>query len=537
MNKGFMVLTSLFICLTLTGLVASAGANELTLSKEYIETLNNYASASVRYFTSNQSNNIETGFTHSFYGTGKFQVYKNGRWCEEGQNITRGYGSAVNMNEVTLRFLSLAVAYKMNWLTFLPEEERYNNSWGQILNGLRTMRAMQISGDNSQFYRGHFHRIYETVICNNGIDRDRNVSQIACPPGLDIQSSDDNALPFLNLLLLEGLANDKSVDIPDSFIIIQLCQEIRADIELKEFILNDSIIHNFENGKPSTGKWDRISAEGPLILAAVLLSGQITVEDFYNITTSLEKKPVQWISYGKGSIEIDKPSYHSAMFIHGLRSIHGMPTTKEELQDLDFFTTSVKPVFESQIDYAEHYGLKALGSQVMSQPLYGSSLVEMECAQVQFPGNEDNRMPVRNNSLSRATGPHAWFIPLSRWRCLDQDDISMIFLWAAEYEDNFFHNGSDINKELGWEAAIPWTPQDTTFAWMASDGSWRYTDWGRPYEALNTAYIVLNIFDALNPDFPLASYNVEDARVKYIARYFDSDIPLPKEMFTSCRDY
>jgi hypothetical protein len=77
------------------------------------------------------------------------------------------------------------------------------------------------------------------------------------------------------------------------------------------------------------------------------------------------------------------------------------------------------------------------------------------------------------------------------------------------------------DADLGWEAAIPWEPKDRTYAWRASDGTWRYTDWGRPYEALNSAYTLLSIFDALNPDAPLASYNIEAEKIKYIARYFD----------------
>jgi hypothetical protein len=118
-----------------------------------------------------------------------------------------------------------------------------------------------------------------------------------------------------------------------------------------------------------------------------------------------------------------------------------------------------------------------------------------------------------------------------RWRHLNRSDIDKLFVWASEYEKDFFHNGSDINNELGWEAAIPWTPNDTSYAWKSSDGSWRYTDMGRPYEALNAAYIVLSIFDALNPDRPLASYNIEAERLKYIASYFDNESQLSSRMF------
>lgn len=355
-------------------------------------------------------------------------------------------------------------------------------------------------------------------------DTDEEQQNIKTQTGKDIQSSDDNALPFMNLLILEGLAQDPSVHIPDSADIVRLCQEIRSAINLKRFVINDRIIHNYTNGDPM-GEWDRISAEGAIILMALMLSNQITQQEFEDIAASLKNHLVNWDSLDSGVIKVGKPSYHSAMFIHGLRAIHGLPVTPAEFNGAHYFEESTKPVFKAHLDYAEHYGYKALGSQVMTQELEGIPLVEFDAdKQVQFPGNEDNLMPIPgqelDRTLSRATGPHAWFIPLARWRYLEQQHIDKIFAWMLEYETKgFFHSGSDI--ELGWEAAIPWTPDDKTFAWQASDGTWKYTDWGRPYEALNTAYIVLSIFDALNPDAPLASYNVEAERTQDIIAYFD----------------
>jgi hypothetical protein len=527
----------------LLGLVSSGQAGSVSglsyssalsiLTPLQVQKLNEYAQATVRYFTSDEANNKEVGFTHAFFGTGKFQVYKDGEWQEEDWDLTRGYGSHVNINEVTLHFLSLAAAYKMEWLRYLPPEDRYAESWGQILTGLRTLRTMQTSGDQRQFYEGHFHRNYLTTITRDGqYDVDRHVDEIVHPEGEDIQSSDDNALPFMNLLVLEGLASDPTVDIPDRAEIVNLCREIQQAIDLQGFIVYGAIAHAIENGVPTSKVWDRISAEGAIILAALLLSGQITEEQFEQLYSSLKNYPVDWSSFDHGVIEIGKPSYHAAMFIHDLRAIHGMPATAEEFTGLNYFTTSTKPVLEAQMDFAQHYGYKALGTQVMSQELYGTPLFEMNGKQVQFPGNEDNKMPIPGNSLSRATGPHAWFVPLHRWRYLDQEDIDRIFKWAASYEGDFFHVGSDI--QLGWEAAIPWTSNDTTYAWQASDGTWRYTDCGRPYEALNTAYIVLSTFDALNQNAPLASYNVESAQLQRIAFYLDtSRWPSPTPTNTS----
>ena len=491
------------------------------LTAAQIEKLKEYAQATVRYFTSAQANNLEVGFTHTFFGTGKFQVYKDGQWQEEAWDLTRGYGSHVNINEVTLRFLCLAAAYKMGWLDFLPPENRYAASWGQILIGLQTLRYLQTSGNPRQYKDGHFHRNYLTTITRDGqYDLDRHVEEIVCPEGEDIQSSDDNALPFMNLLVLEGLANDVTVDIPDRAEIIALCRAIRDAIDLRGFVVGNTLAHAIENGSPSTANWDRLSAEGAIILAALLLSDQITQHEFELIYPSLRNYPVDWNTLSGGVIPIGKPSYHAAMFIHGLRAIHGMPVTEQEWAGLDYFRTSTKPVFEAHMDYDRYYGYGALGTQVMSQTLYGTPLFEMNGRQVRFPGNEDNLMPVPGVSLSRATGPHAWFIVLQRALYLDQGDIDELFTWMASYESEFFHSGSDV--ELGWEAAIPWRPDDRTYAWQASDGTWKYTDWGRPFEALNSAYIVLSIFDALNPDAPLASYNVEAQRLKHIAFYLDN---------------
>jgi hypothetical protein len=484
----------------------------LTSAQE--QKLDEYAEATVRYFTSHQANNIRVGFAHSFFGTGKFRICRDLLCQEADEEISRGYGSPVNINEVTLRFLSLAAAYKMDWLDYLPPQERYSESWGQILTGLQTLRTMQTSGDLNQFYDGHFHRLYLTTKSEGAqSDLDRGRFEIVRPETVNIQSSDDNALPYINLLVLEGLTRDSTVDIPDRAQILKLSYEIRNAINLNGFIVGNGIVHNYDNGIPSPVVWDRISAEGYIILTALLLSNQISEEQFCQIAaSSLSNYPTAWNTLHGSTIRIDQPSYHSAMFIHGVRAIHGLPVTDEEFPGIDYFVTSTKPVLEAHLEFAEYYGYEALGSQVMTQQLDGIHLFEMGGKQVQFPGNENNAMPVPGKSLSRATGSHAWFIPLARWHYLDQQDIDIIFNWMADYEAEFFHSGSDT--QLGWEATIPWKPNDTTYAWKASDGGWRYTDWGRPYEALNTAYIVLSIFDALNPDAPLSSYNPEAERVK-----------------------
>ena len=327
--------------------------------------LKEYAQATVRYFTSHQANNSRVGFPHSFFGTGNFRICRNLSCQEVAGDLTRGYGSPVNINEVTLRFVSLAVAYKMGWLDYLPPEDRYTESWGQIYNGLQTLRLMQTSGDANQFYDGHFHRLYLTTKSESGqSDSDRNRFEIVRPETVNIQSSDDNALPFMNLLVLEGLARDSTVDISDRSQIIDLGYDIRNAIDLKGFVVGNGIVHNYENGVPSIAVWDRVSAEGYIILMALLLSNQVTEEQFCRIAAvSLENYPVDWNTLQGNLIRIDQPSYHAAMFIHGVRAIHGLPVTEEEYSGANYFETSTKPIFESHMEYAEYYGYQALGSK------------------------------------------------------------------------------------------------------------------------------------------------------------------------------
>jgi hypothetical protein len=510
------------------GLIAVLGSSVAgaagTLSLAQMEKLNTYAKATVRYFTSAEANNLLVGFPHAFFGTGRFRACDAPGDCHEVVwPLTRGYGSHVNINEVTLRLVSLAAAYKMGWLSFLPAKEQYPASWGQVLVGLQTLRFLQTSGNADQYRDGHFHRTYVTVIERSGqYDLDRTAAELVCSGGDSLQSSDDNALPFMNLLVLEGLANDVSVSIPDRSQIVGLCQAIRAAIDLRGFVTSDDkIAHEIRNGQLASAYWDRLSAEGAIVLAALLVSGQIDKPQFERIYTSLRNghDPIDWTTCGGGTIRIDKSSYHAAMFIHALRAIHGIPVTVAEAPGLDYFATSTRPVFAAQIDYAQCRGLQALGSQAMTQILGGEPVFEAGGVQVQFPGNEDRRVPVPGVSLSPLTGSHAWLVALQRAQELDADNIVQLFAWMESYEGEFFHSGSDA--ELGWEAAIPWTANDHAIGWLASDSTWRYTDWGRPFEALNSAYILLSIFDALNPSTPLASFNVSAPALERVAFYLD----------------
>lgn len=481
--------------------------------------LNEYAKAAVQYFTSPSANNLTVGFTHTAFGTGKYRDTSGWPWVEK--DMLPETLSHVNINEVTLRFNCLAVAHRMtNWLDGATEAERYADTWGQILTGLHSLRYMQTNtGANAwlQYGSGTYHRTYWTTWGGN---HDYPLAELRRDDS-DKQSSDDNGLPFMNLLILEGLAK-ASTNIPgaDKGEITNLCRQIRSGINLKRFVVDDRIVHEFSNGIPSASYWDRISAEGPLILAALWLSGQISTNEFHVIWKSLENHPVNWTGSTQ-PVYVEKPSYHAAMFIHGLRAIHGMPVTSNEYAGVDYFSTSLMPTLAAHMDFAAYHGHKALGSQVMSQTFAGEPMVNEAGSsnQARFPGNEGDVMPSPGSTLARATSPHVWFIPISRWRYLDTNDVGTLFTWMSAYEPAFFHPGS--SSSFGWEAAIPWTPADTSFTWVDDNGRTNYTDHGRPYEALTSAYILLSIFDALNPDAPLASFSVEREKVSCLAALFD----------------
>ncbi|MBI4859797.1 MAG: IPT/TIG domain-containing protein, partial [Candidatus Riflebacteria bacterium] len=466
------------------------------------------------------------GLTHTFYGGNDGSYLRRdcscGGTCNLGPwGVRRGYGSHVNLNEITLALVALATAHRMDWVD--PPSERFTTTWGRIERALETLRAVQTSGDSLKYSHRNFHRAYLTASADNDVTL-QNLSRDAN----DEQTSDDNALAYLNLLVLQGLARDLPVDTPGRQRVLSLCTMVRTDIDLARFALSDKIVMSFSNGSP-TGQWDRRAAEGAPILSAMLAAGQISADRFVTIAPSLQPRSTNWPKVGGGSIQIDFTTYHGAIFMPALRAIHGMPVTLDEASGVDFFDRAVKPLVSAQIDYVQARGLNALGSQVMSQKFGGLPLSEASCDHTQalFPGNENVSLGLTETDqrLSRATGPHALIMPLQRWQHLDSGDVDTLFQWMQTYEEGFFHNQS--GTDLGWEAAIPWPSTNTTYSWMAV-GTRCYTDEGRPYEALNSAYIVLSIFDALS-DRPLSSFNPESGKLRAIARYLDNGVALPDE--------
>jgi autotransporter-associated beta strand protein len=469
-----------------------------------------YATATLQYFWDPNCNDVLAGFTHSWFGDGPGRVWDSStqQWDVYTQ-MPRGYGSYVNVNEVTLGMVSLAAGYKMGWLTSVQK----SRLWARIQLGLSSLRNLQTSGDPAKYCNGNFNRWYQTV---GPGDVDLPASQIYSNE--NSQSSDDNGLTCLNLLNLKGLVVDLGGAVPNRQAILSLIDSILGDIHLERFLVNNTIVQEFDNGVP-IASWDRVSTEGALILAATLVSGKITTDQFYEIAPSLQNFPVVWDSLQHGQIPIEFPNYHSAMFMEGLRAIYGMPVTDAEFPGATFYDTSVKPVLEAQMDYALANHYEALGSQVMSQTLDNWPLVDMPQGQeAQFPGNEQNHVPIPGQTLARATASHAWFVAIDQAQQLDPGDAELIIAWATRYEGRFFDA-----EGLGWQVTIPWEHDDNTYTWNMPDGTPYYCDGGRAYEALNSAYLVISIFDALNANAPLTSYNPESAYLGAIARYFDSN--------------
>lgn len=236
--------------------------NYRELPQQVRQKFHEYARATVRYVFSPQANDLEAGFTHSWFGTGAWREFTGPGQFQEMPDLPRGHGSHVVVNEITLGFNVLAVAYKEGWLDFLPADQRYTRSWGQGLKGLRSLEALQSSGDRDKYVEGTFHRAYLTVIPGED-DCDRTVAELIQFNAGDRrlpgeQSCDDNALTYMNLLVLQGLVQDPAVDIPDrdrqDF--VRLIGDILSRINLRRFVINDRIAFNFRNesGSRSSGE-------------------------------------------------------------------------------------------------------------------------------------------------------------------------------------------------------------------------------------------------------------------------------------------
>lgn len=499
-----------------------------TLPQQFLDKAREYASATVRYFTSGKANNELVGFTHSWFGQG-FGLKMGQEFV-----LTPNDGSHVVINEVTLAFNSLALAYKEDWLDFVPAAEQLDKSWGFIREGLLTLRSLQTSGDPARYDpNGVFHRSYFT---NFGTDSDTPREDIRRDPMLNEQSSDDSALPYLNLLVLRKLVEDPLVDIPQEMReeISDLISSVLRDINLRHFLQGNRIVLNYVDGVASSQAWDRLSAEGVPILSALLLSGQISMDEFSGILGNLENHPLFWPTTNHGNVPVLVPGFHSAQFMHSLRAIHGLPVTSNEAPGVTFFASSTKPTAEIQIDYALDNAFKALGTQPMTQSLFGErlTLAEGSSELARFPGNEGGE-----TSLSKATATHGLFAALARYPQLQQADIDRLIGWIADYEVDFFHNGNvgdEIETQLGFEAVIPFFPEDMDedHVWRDSNDNLSYADGGhQPYDALNAAYTLSMIFDILNQSSPLSMWNAESVRLAQLMAFIDSGVPLSEEYF------
>lgn len=453
--------------------------------------------SSVKLWQDARSVNLQVGFPHASYGNGPYRELINGTWGESPDGdrhlLPRGFGSHVNPNEISLSFTALAAAFELG-------ATNYAKSWGFILTGLNTLRSMQTSGDPLQFAHGAYHRFYETVE-NEEADRDLTRTEIRRDQN-NVQAADDNALLYLNLLLLKGIATNSKLSIPDKSQVVALVDSILGAINLRQFVVGNRLIFEFVDGVPSLEGWDRAGAEGTLILAALVYSGQISQAEYTQIAATLPNHPTAWNTTEFGSLTVHTPSFFGAMYMSGLFGFHGAPVSATDWSTLQFDRDTLVPLTQIQLDYGESHNLQALASHVMTGSFNGKPLSQnINGLTEHLPGGEDTS--ALNSPPARASGPHAFYVPFQRWNAFnDYRHLDQILDAASSYAGEFY------DPQFGFQSAIPFTLGDHTYATALRDGSgYLYTDLGDSFETLNNAYIILSLYDALNPDAPLTSKN------------------------------
>lgn len=480
------------------------------LTAQQVQTLTDEGRAAVRLLVNPEANNLRVGWPHAAFGVGYWRDY-SGNPVQVRDNIARGYNSQVNVNEVTLRFVQLARSYERGW-------QSYAETWGSIATGLQTMRGLQESQDPMKYDpHGVFHRFYLTVTSDHGIiDEDRTAADLARDPARNEQAADDNALAYLNLQSLKGLAlAAPGMTEAVRAELLHLIDSICGAINLAHFVVNGKIIHEWKDGVPSPLSWDRVGAEGGPILVALRLSGAVTDEQFTALAATLEPDPVHWTIGDVRIVSLANGSFHGALMMPALSFIHGLPVTPEEYPGVDSFDRTMVPALDVQLDDANRSGRDALGSIVMTQNVGNVPAVGPENGQYRFASNDGLIVSTSGSTLGPVTASHALFVALARPDHLSQEAIDQLFEKIDLYRTRYFTAG------LGWQVAIPWKHDDGGI-WQAPDGTPMQVDFGQQYEMLNSAYILSAIFDATGPT--LASYNPRKDEVAALTARLEGNV-------------
>ena len=398
------------------------------------------------YSTAPDVNNLSAGLTHSWNGSGQFWNLQSGEWKEWSVWLTnRGYGSTSNVHEISAGWVLLALSQGEGMLTRLPAEDRYSRSWGQILLGLRTLRALQTSGLEAKYHttdigagKGCFWRFYKTVD-NASHDADLTSDAIEYDGNNEV-AVDDQALLVLALYLIEGLADAQAIPSGDLSEVHRLAGEIRGSVDLRYFIAPDKRINmNAVDAVLQEVYFDRRAAEGSQVLQAMLLTGTVAEDEATLIRSQLKRAELTWTQNGQ-SIAFGMSNFHGYMFTSALRAAF-LPVDESEFPGARYWSAHLKPLWQAHQAFAAANGFDALvGSVVMSQARRGVSTAGSP-ELYRFAGNEGDVDPISSGLLAPVTAPAGMLVPLERWWLLPTGDADKLLGAPILLRATFLHRG------------------------------------------------------------------------------------------------
>jgi hypothetical protein len=453
-----------------TALLFGRTTPAVSLTTGQISNLVRYARSQLKYFLDAESNNLRVGWPCSWYSP------------ESG----RALGSYCVPHEIGLRLLTLAAAARQGWLDT-------NTAWTQVELGLDNLRLMQQRSD--QFPNGTFYRYY---VIRNPDGTDRNVAEITHDP--DAPSSDDNCLLAMSLMLVDRLARDAQRGSASS-----LCRQVLAQMNMRWFYnaaVNRIPHYRTPTGSYSSVYWDRRGAEGPAIAAAMACLGQLSRDEFSSVISGMASPWGHW----RGRIFVPQGDTLGAMFIRGVRAQAGCPITPDESANCNY-AAGTTALLAAHLDDCDDRGAGMIFSHGMTVTVDGVRQTR------KGPGNETGA--VLPEERQARTGTHAAFVPLARARWIPQDMIARLFGQMADYEPLYFH---DEPGRRGWEAVVP----------LDVHGPYLGADQGHVHEALNSAYIVLSVFDALAPQ-PLSALHPAQTLLGHAMAFVDGDTLPPAD--------
>ena len=438
------------------------------LTSQQKATLTRYDQAQVQYFLSPDSTNTILGLPCSYWSP----------------DVPRDVGAYVNVHEAGLGLLSLATGAQIGVVSA-------QLAWSRIELGLHSLQRIQLERSGDLFKDGAFARF---LVLRNPDGTDRDVASLTA--STDQFSSDDNGLLVWDLLLVEALATRAGhSDLAD------LAEQIVSRIDLAQFRKPDGSIAMYRTASDGLSSlwWDRKGAEGPAIAAAALYLNQISTSQYEQAIDSMRWETGIW----RDKVYVPQAYSYGMIYALGVRAQAGLPVTPEEYAGCLFGATTVPSTVLAHTADMDEQGTDMILSHVMTQTVNG--VVQTGIG----PGNEDGIL-LPEDRQSR-TGPYAAVVPLARAQWLPADVTGSLFAQLGAYESKYFHGGG-----LGWEAAVP----------LHASDPYTGTDAGHAYEALNSAYIALSVFDAVSL-VSLSELPTDQVLVGQAMAYVDSGTSIP----------